>query len=208
MRSCVASFRLAWVISCFAFAGLPALAASAPQSVTSNQMLRGHFSQERQMTGFAKPLKSEGSFALLPGRGLIWRNEKPFVNTTVISSGGIVQLAGTQETMRLNATRVPGLAQLYLVLSAALSGETAPLKKSFAVERNESPSGWEVSLKPLNPALQAQIKMLVLKGDRYVESVEIDRASGDSDHITFSAHSVTKPELTAEESAVLAAAAK
>jgi hypothetical protein len=193
---------------CLAIISPPAQAAGAPQALTSNQMLRGHFVQERQMAGFAKPLKSEGSFALLPARGLIWRNEKPFINTTVISSGGIVQLAGSQETMRLNATRIPGLAQLYLVLSAALSGETAPLKKSFTVERREIPNGWEVSLKPLNPTLQAQIKMLVLKGGRYVESVEIDRAGGDSDHITFSDHSVTKPDLTTEESASLAAANK
>jgi Outer membrane lipoprotein carrier protein LolA. len=202
----MAALRLISILAGFAASAFPAQSAGTPQILASNQVLRGHFVQERQMSGFSKPLKSEGSFTLVPGRGLIWHNEKPFSNSTVITAGGIVQLSGAQETMRLSAARVPGLTQLYQALNAALSGDTTPLKKTFAVTQSESRDGWQVSLKPLNTGLQTQIMDMVLKGGRYVESAEIVRPGGDSDRIIFSGHDVTMPGLTAGEAAALKAA--
>src|SRR5215475_1777275 len=49
------------------------------------QILRGHFEQERHLEGFQAPVKSTGTFLLVPGRGLVWRTEAPFAVTTVIS---------------------------------------------------------------------------------------------------------------------------
>lgn len=95
-------------------------AAPTPQVVAAGQVLRGHFVQDRQLAGFAKPLRSEGSFALVPGRGLIWRGEKPFPNTTIISSAGILQVVNGQPAVHLPASRLPGLNHLYAALGAAV----------------------------------------------------------------------------------------
>ena len=68
----------------------PALAAGpVPQLLKSGEILRGHFVQDRQLAGFAKPLRTEGTFVLVPGRGLIWRALTPFQNNTVITPGRI-----------------------------------------------------------------------------------------------------------------------
>ena len=193
----------------FAFLGSPAGAApTTPQSIAAGEVLRGHFVQARQLQGFAKPLKSEGSFVLVPGRGLIWHNEKPFDSAAIITADGILQLSRGQEAMRLPASKLPGLAQLYNVLSAALSGNTGPLQQAFTVVQSTTDNGWRVELKPLDAGKQAmtQIKRLTLTGSRYVESVEVERSSGDTDRITFSAHKISKGDLTPDEVAELKAA--
>ena len=178
-----------------------ARAAAAPQSVVAGEVLRGHFVQDRQLQGFARPLRSEGSFVLVPGTGLIWRGEKPFANTTVITSGGIVQLAGNQEAMRLPASQLPGLSRLYDVLGSALSGDIAPLRQTFAVEQKSDADQWQIVLTPLGAA--AQLKSLTLAGHHFVETVEIDRGGGDVDRISFSDQVVARAEPTADEKALL-----
>jgi hypothetical protein len=166
--------------------------------------------QERQLTGFTKPLRSEGSFVLVPGRGLIWRGEKPFPNTTIITSDGILQTANGQEAMRLPASRLPGLSQLYEVLGAAVSGNIKPLQQTFAVTQSGDDAGWRIELKPLhpeNPAM-AQIKAIALAGDRFVQTVSVEKSGGDIDRIAFSAHQVSKADLSKDEAALLKAVRK
>jgi len=176
---------------------------AAPQAVTAGEILRGHFVQERQLAGFAKPLRSEGAFVLAPGTGLIWHGEKPFVSTTVVSSAGIVQLAGNQEAMRLPAAQLPGLNRLYEVLGAALSGDIAPLRQTFTVLQTTEGDRWQIALTPSRAGGMAQLKSLVLSGQRFVEDVQIDRGDGDVDHITFLDQTVSHADLTAEEKSLL-----
>jgi len=207
---CLGALAVAAVGALTVLSATHAAAPSAPQVLVAGEILRGHFVQERQLAGFARPLRSEGSFVLVPGRGLIWHNEKPFNSTTVITAGGILQLANGQEAMRLPAAKLPGLAQLYGVLGAALSGNTAPLQQSFAVAQTNDADGWRVELKPLSQsaAAMSQLRRLVLAGSHYVDSVEVNRTGGDTDRITFSAHRITKTDLMPEETAQLKAAAK
>lgn len=208
-RRCVPGLACA-MLCLLAFAGLARAAETAPDPLLAGQVLRGHFVQERQLAGFAKPLRSEGTFVLIPGSGLIWRGEKPFANTTVITSGGILQLNSGRQAMRLSASRLPGLGQLYQVLGGALSGNIKPLQQTFTVNQSADENGWRVELKPLNPNSQAmsQLKGLILKGGRFVESVEVDRTGGDVDHITFSSHNISKADLSPDEKSLLKAAGK
>jgi hypothetical protein len=134
---------------------------------------------------------------------LIWRGEKPFANTTVITSGGIVQLAGNREAMRLPASQLPGLSRLYDVLGSALSGNIAPLRQTFTVEQKSDADPWQIVLTPLQTGAAAQLKSLTLAGHQFVETVEIDRGGGDVDRITFSDQAVTRAEPTADEKALL-----
>jgi hypothetical protein len=185
-----------------------ALAAdSVPQTLKNGETLRGHFVQDRQLAGFAKPLRTEGIFVLVPGRGLIWRATAPFQNTTVITPEGILGQVNGQETMRLPASRMPGLAHLYDVLGGALSGNIAPLEQTFAVKRSDVAGGWQMLLTPLhpdNPAM-SQIKSLTVAGHQFVETIEIDKDGGDVDRLSFSDQGTATSPLTADETSLLGA---
>ena len=161
--------------------------------------------QIRQLAGFARPLRSEGSFVLVPGMGLIWRGEQPFANTIVITPSGILQLANGQVAMHLQASRVPGLSHLYEVLGAAVSGNIKPLQQTFSVTQSSGADPWHIVLTPLhpeNPAM-AQLKSLTLTGGRFVNAVEVDKGGGDVDRITFLDQHVAAANLSTDEKALL-----
>jgi hypothetical protein len=208
----VRPLRLGLVVGIWAIAfgifisPLAASAAESPtQTIAIGQVLRGRFVQERHLAGFASPLRSEGSFVLVPGTGLIWRGEKPFPNTTVLSPNGILQLANNQEALRLPASRLPGLSHLYETLGAAVSGDIKPLQQTFTVVQ-EPGTQWKIILTPLhpdNPAM-AQLKSLALTGGRFVDTVDVDKGTGDIDHITFLDQHVEKANLTADEKKLFA----
>lgn len=209
------NIRLAFLVAAALALGIclpPARACAADiatQTIAVGQALRGHFVQERRLAGFANPLRSEGSFVLVPGTGLIWHGVKPFPNTTVLSPDGILQLANNQEAMRLPASRLPGLSHLYETLGAAVSGDIKPLQQTFVVVQQPG-AQWKITLTPLhpdNPAM-AQLKSLVLTGGRFVDSVDVDKGGGDVDHITFLDQHMEKANLTADEKKLFAALRK
>jgi len=185
--------------------GLAHAADSAPRTLKSGEILRGSFIQDRQLAGFARPLKTKGTFTLVPGRGLIWRAVSPFRSTTVITPAGILGEVNGQETMRVPASRTPGLAHLYDVLGGALSGNIAPLQKTFAVERSEVAGGWQMTLTPLHPddLAMSQIKLLTVTGHRFVDTIEVDKLGDDIDRLSFIDQSATVIALTADENNLL-----
>ncbi len=178
--------------------------------VAVGQDLRGRFVQDRQLAGFTKPLRSEGSFVLVPGTGLIWSGQKPFSNVTVITSNGILQLAGGQVAMRLQASRVPGLSHLYEILGAAVSGDVKPLRQTFTVMQSGNPAQWRLVLTPLHSesAAVAQLKSLTLTGGQFVDAIEIDKGGGDVDRISFLDQHVEASHLTGDEKELFESARK
>ncbi len=179
----------------------PALGAPPePATLSEGQVLRGRFVQERHLKGFPAPLKSEGRFTLVPGRGLLWRTETPFAVTTVMSPSGIVQEVRGAETMRLPAAKLPFLSRLYAMLGGALGGDLKALEGMFSIAREADASGWRLVLTPLkadDPSMP--IRSITLKGARLVETVEIVKPDGDFDSLRFIDQDLTAGPAAPEE---------
>jgi hypothetical protein len=169
--------------------------------LTDGDVLRGRFVQERHMQGFARPIRSEGSFVIAPGRGLIWRAETPFAVTTVVSPAGLVQSVDGTETTRLASARLPFLSRLYDMLAGALAGDWRSLDGVFSVTRGAD----QVSLVPVRPddPTAAQISSITARLGRFVEAVEIKKPNGDFDRLTFRDQTLNDHPLEAAEAALL-----
>ncbi|MCE9521900.1 MAG: outer membrane lipoprotein carrier protein LolA [Alphaproteobacteria bacterium] len=178
-----------------------------PQAIKPGEILRGNFVQDRKLAGFAKPLRTEGTFALIPGQGLIWQALTPFKNTVVISPGGLLALADGKESMRLDAARMPGLGRLYDVLGGAVSGDLSVLKQAFAVNRTDTANSWQLLLTPLKADSMAasQIKSLTVTGRRFVDTIEIAKEGNDVDVMTFLNQTAATASPSAEEKSLLQA---
>ena len=169
------------------------------------QVLRGHFVQERNVNGFRGPLHSEGDFVLAPGRGLIWRAEKPFSATTVITADGLVQDSGGTSAMRLLSTQLPFLSQLYGMFEGALGGDWQALDGDFVVTRTGDDRNWQVTLVPRKSDVIAMpIQSITLVGARFVNHVHIAKPDGDSEDLTFLDQTVSNTPLNAEDTVALA----
>ena len=176
-----------------------------PQILRLGDQLRGRFTQERRLQGFARPLRSAGDFLLLPGRGLLWRATTPFASTLVITAGGILQLIDGREAMRLPASRAPGLGRFYEVLAGAMSGDPSQLGQVFSVAWQADSRRWTMLLTPLrvdDPAL-ATIASIQVSGARLVEAVEVRKANGDVDLMSFHDQAVGPAAPDAAEQALL-----
>ena len=204
-----------WIAACLSLLAQTALAHAAapqivPQVVKSGEVLRGNFQQDRRLVGFAKPLKSEGTFALLPGKGLIWQTRSPFPNTVVVSPEGLLVQSDGKEAMHMSTAQMPGLGRLYDVLSGAVSGDLRALEKAFTVRRTDTPDGWQLVLTPLkaNDLAGSQITSLTVTGRRFVDAIKIDKDGGDVDFITFVDQATTTAPPTTEETTLLQAVRK
>jgi Outer membrane lipoprotein carrier protein LolA-like len=190
---------------------LPAVAVRAQfQGVAKGEVLRGRFTQERQLKGFDRPLISSGNFALAPGLGLIWRTEHPFAVVTLITAAGLVQEVDGTETTRLAATRVPFLARLYDLLGAALLGDWQVLDRQFQVTRHGDPRQWDLTLVPLAGAdpLTVPFRSVTLHGGKFLDEVRIVRLDDDADRLAFSGQTLSGGGLSEADAGLLRRAGK
>lgn len=170
--------------------------------------LRGRFIQERHLKGFATPLRTEGRFLLAPGRGLIWRAEKPFATVTVITPAGLLQMVDGAETTRLSATRLPFLSRFYDMLSGALSGDWMAMERDFQVTAGGNREAWSIELRPrrVDPSGAMPIEAMTIRGGAFAETVEIRKSGGDWERLTFLDQTLAAPPPSAEDARLFDAA--
>lgn len=194
------SFR-ALIIVLMAAMPVAQLFADGIKALGQGEFLRGRFVQERVLQGFAAPLKSEGSFVLAPGQGLIWRAEKPFAVTTLMTERGLAQQSDGVTTLNLPASRAPFLAELYDMLSGALAGDWRALENDFVVVKNTSNSEWTLQLTPKSSTTKdtVPIARINVSGAEFVEHVEIVKEGGDHDDLTFLDQARVKTPLSTDE---------
>lgn len=178
--------------------------------LTAGEILRGRFVQERSLEGFQAPLKSEGSFIVAAGRGLIWRVETPFPTTTVITPAGLVQETRGNETLRLSAARIPFMAQLYDMMSGTMGGNMDRLKQQFAVASSGSEQNWQVKLTPLSSGNSGTlpIKEIDIQGARFVDQVDIRKPNGDHDNLHFHDQTIGTEPLSDADTKLLDSASR
>ena len=178
------------ILAAIATAALASVCFAEPATgptFSAGEVLYGRFSQTRKLKDLAQPLKSDGTFVLAPGKGLIWRLEHPVQMTTVISPAGIRQIVGDNEVQRIDTAKVPVIAHFYYAMNGALLGEWSTLKKDFTINSTGDKHAWRIVLTPLRSTdpLVAAFASIVITGGRMVDGVYITRVNGDSEEIRF-----------------------
>jgi outer membrane lipoprotein-sorting protein len=191
------------VVSFVASAADDAVQAIA-RDVARPAVLRGEFSQEKQVAGFRNPLRSQGRFVVARERGVIWTTLKPFPSEMVITAERILSRQPDGSTrVELDAREQPAMRSVNAILFALMSGDVQALSGQFTVDAQRDAKGWTLSLTPRSPMLAKAFSALQLRGDRYVRQVDIVEASKDRTRLTFSALTEAPATLAADEAARL-----
>lgn len=187
----------------FAGAALPAMAAAPVAKIQAmlakDKVLCGRFDQSKQLTGFKKPLLSNGRFCVVAGKGVLWRTLQPFPSTLRLTRDEIVHMQGERVALRLDAKQEPTVRVINNVLFSLLSGDLAQLETLFDVDGSIKDKSWNVVLKAREAGLAKVIGGAVLEGGAYVKSITLSEAGGDSTHIIFSAMQAGDAAMNAEE---------
>jgi hypothetical protein len=201
-----------YAVGCMFVVGMLAPAWAAPPvegtiRLQKGQILRGRFEQERYLEGFQSPLKSTGTFLLVPGRGLVWCTQVPFAVTTVIGPAGLMQEVRGRETTRIPAAKLPFMSKLYAMLSGTMTGDWSALASTFKVVRTPDAKGWTLQLTPLeadDPNLP--IQSIRARGGRLLTEIELLKPHGDRDRLVFLDQKIETAQPAAQEAALLDAA--
>lgn len=192
-----------------AWAATPAPAAAAEPlarvraQVAQVPLLRGEFSQEKQVAGFRNPLRSSGRFLLARDKGVLWTTLAPFPSETVITQDRILsrQRDGSRR-VEVDGRQQPGLRNVNAMMFALMSGDTKALTAAFEVKEEVADGkGWRMTLSPRSRQLAQAFTSVRLAGDRYVREVELREANGDVTRLHFQAMSEAPATLTRDEAA-------
>ena len=174
-------------------------------TLAPGQTLHGRFVQTRNLKGISSTLKSEGTFVLAPGKGLIWRIEDPIQTVTIITPDGIRQIINGNEVQRIDAAKVPFISHFYDMLDGALMGDWTAMRHDFAVQTKGDRAAWRTILTPVRPndPIAGMLASIVITGGKMVDGVEISRANGDSERIAFLDQTVSGVALSADDARLL-----
>ena len=156
------------------------------KSLGSAQLTTGHFVQERELTGFPKPMRTEGVYFLDLKKGIVWETLKPFANTMIFSEKGIksVNKHGTQV---ISAQDIPYLKTVNALMLALFSAQAERLNKDFDIHLKGSSAHWTMRLVPKKTsALATVFKTMEITGAASPESIKMVNRQNETTRLQLS----------------------
>ncbi|MFY0182524.1 outer membrane lipoprotein carrier protein LolA [Stenotrophomonas sp. PUT21] len=197
LRTLCALVMLAMVAPVFAATDVEAI----KQRVAKVDVLRGEFTQEKQVAGFKNPLRSQGRFVLAQDHGVVWTTLKPFPSEVVVTRDRILsRQSDGSSRVELDGRQQPAMRSVNAIMFALMSGDAQALSAQFTVKVEVLPgNAWRMQLTPRSAMLGKVFAQLTLSGDRYVREVQINEANQDVTRIHFAGMSDTPAALSADE---------
>ncbi|WP_353084939.1 outer membrane lipoprotein carrier protein LolA [Stenotrophomonas sp.] len=197
LRSLCVLVMLAVVAPAFAATDVDAV----KQRVAKVDVLRGEFTQEKQVAGFKNPLRSQGRFVLAQDHGVIWTTLKPFPSEVVVTRDRILsRQSDGSSRVELDGRQQPAMRSVNAIMFALMSGDAQALSAQFTVKVEVLPgNAWKMQLTPRSAMLGKVFAQLTLSGDRYVREVQINEANQDVTRIHFTGMSDTPATLSTDE---------
>ena len=192
---------LALLCAFAAHAQSPSLTDDVLGHLAKHPQVRAEFTQSRENPALAEPQLSHGDLLFVIGHGMLWHTRDPFEDTLVFSSG---------DTSRLNAQgkldRVRdgnrGVGQVSGMLQSLLAGKSDDAMRQFAITAEGTPQHWTLHFVPRQSRVAKVLTGITLKGDDFLQSIEVNLASGERTLITF-ANTRDAGSLTQVEARVL-----
>ncbi|WP_343229825.1 outer membrane lipoprotein carrier protein LolA [uncultured Pseudoxanthomonas sp.] len=202
IRSLVSAFALALMAGGIVNPASADPLAEVRSQVAQVPLLRGEFSQEKQVAGFRNPLRSNGRFLLVRDKGVVWSTTAPFPSETVITQDRILsrQRDGSRR-LEVDGRQQPGLRSVNAMMFALMSGDMKALTSTFEVKAEPVARGWKMALVPRSRQVAQAFTSVRLSGDRYVREVELREANGDLTRLRFSGMSESPATLSRDEAA-------
>jgi hypothetical protein len=156
------------------------------RGLTPFTTLHAHFLQKKSISGFSKPLLSEGEIDLTKGQGIYWHTEKPFDSGLRITPQGVEELHGGQ-ARPLASGQGAGAREVGTLLFSLVAMDLEGLKGRFElVGASRQPTGsFQVALRPRDASVRKVVDEVVLQGKSTLERVTLREGNGDQTDILF-----------------------
>ncbi|MEZ9724167.1 outer membrane lipoprotein carrier protein LolA [Vibrio splendidus] len=168
--------------------------------LSANNIVRGEFTQTRNMEMFAQPLTSQGTFLLDKSNGLLWKQATPFPVSLVLTDNKLSQRFADQPAKIITDKENPMAFYFSHIFLSVFHGDTQKLQEQFSLDfesatatnTDESANAssddtrWILTLKPKSAPMNAVFEAITLQGKNDIERIELREIRGDSTVIEFS----------------------
>ncbi len=158
-------------------------------------VMRGRFSQRKQIKILKRPLLSRGFMLFSSKQGLYWQIESPLSSIAIFTKQGIFEKRNGVISRRKQA-KAGNFGNLF---TAIFSGDTGTLSRHFGIYFSAKTDYWNIGLIPKTGMLQKALRKIILKGSQQVEEVFIEEQRGDTTLLQFSGIKTVPAKLTSRE---------
>lgn len=156
------------------------------KGLASAQLTTGHFVQERELTGFPKPMRTEGVYFLDLKKGIVWETLKPFANTLIFSEKGIKRI-NKHGAQVISAQDIPYLKTVNALMLSLFSAQTEGLNKDFDILLKGSSARWSMTLVPKKTsALATVFNSLEITGAASPQSIKMVNRQNETTRLQLS----------------------
>jgi outer membrane lipoprotein-sorting protein len=182
MRRLIALFALLCAFA--AHAQSPDLTDGVLGHLAKHPQVRAGFTQSRENPALAEPQLSHGDLLFVIGHGMVWHTRDPFEDTLVFTSGDTSRL-NTQGKLERVRDGNRGVSQVSGMLQSLLAGKSDDARRQFTITADGTVEHWTLHFAPRQARVAKVLAGITLKGDDFLQSIEVDLASGERTVITF-----------------------
>jgi len=163
----------------------PTLVDDILAQLARHAQVRATFTQSRENPALAEPQVSHGDLLFVVGHGMLWHTRDHFDDNLVLTTDGTSRLdaQGRLERVR-DGNR--GVSQVSAMLQSLLAGQSTEAMRQFSVTAEGSPERWTLRFVPRQARMARVLAGITLKGDAFLQSIEVELANGERTRIAFS----------------------
>lgn len=169
--------------------------------IEQHAVLRADFTQTKQMPALKRPLITSGKLLYSKTQGVIWQISKPYPISYILSEDKVVEVSADGVRKERAVRDMPGFAQISRIFKAMLSGDVNALNGYFdnKIQIEPNQAGWQLQLTPKQTQTLRFVQGIVVSGNQFVSSINIQEPNAASTAIVFSkteaASALTDAEL-------------
>lgn len=201
MRRFITLFALLCAAAVTHAQAVPPLVDDILAHLGKHQQVRAEFTQSRENPDLAQPQVSKGDLLFVVGKGMVWHTREPFDDTLVLTSGDARRLNAQGKLERVRDGN-RGVSQVSGMLQGMLAGKADEAARQFTITAEGTVDQWTLHFVPKQARVARVLAGITLKGDAFLQAIDVNLASGEKTAITF-ANTRDAGTLTDQETQVL-----
>ena len=161
-------------------------------------VIRGSYTQTREIALLSKPLESHGDF-ILSEQGLFWRQQSRPASIVIANSDRLVQQIGDGIPEVSDESSNPMVLPFSRIFLGIFTGDEESLRTHFEIAFSTTGEVWEIVLTPTTEPMSLAIETIILQGREYIEDLTVVNRSSDQTVIRFSDIQTQPEHLTEHE---------
>ncbi len=148
------------------------------EKVIISDNIQGEFKQEKIIVGFPNPVISSGKFTI-NNQELLWQTEKPRKSYIKINAEGIFSQSNHNQWIKIQEQYDKS------IFLDIVSMNFKKISSIFSIDLSGNVDNWVMILKPKKHIVGKIFKNIVIKGNKYITSIDITEENNDKTIMTF-----------------------